>query len=169
MKFLGQRATTMGSKTERGGRRREECAATLTRLCPRLLSPELLGQPPPLTASSTSSRGPLQGVDLITSTSASSSTPGTTELQKNMQAPWLAARLPSRTSCLPVSPASPAATPHTQPLPQPNQATPRPLHAEPRGTGLASQFLSPSRSLSGQLLLILQNSLHVLPPPRSPP
>lgn len=71
----------------------------------------------------------------------------------------VSASLPGLTGCH---------TPHTT-FPQSNPAAPRPLHAKPRGTGLASRFLSPLDSLSGQLLLTLQNSLHASSPPRGPP
>lgn len=135
----------------------------MTRLCPRLLSPELLGQPPDLpplkcTLHILQGASPRRGADhthLILKLHsrhhrASEEHAGSMACSKTPFQDLMPGCLPTSNVC-------------------PRQATPRPLHAEPRGTGLASQFLSPSHSLSGQLLLILQNSLHVLPPPRSPP
>ena len=140
-----------GAKTREGGLRGEAAGGrtlgTLT-LFPHLF-PTLPQLPlPALTWIPAAASGPpggaLRAVALITSTAHPGSSPGTAELQENMQAPRLAGRLPSRTWCLPVSLDSPAATPHTQPSPSQTQQHPGPCTPSPEEQVLLLDSFLPS-------------------------
>ena len=163
MKFLGsfRDRSQDGEEGLGGGSRREEPAATLTQLLPACSHRNPRGSLRP-----SRGRSPGCGADRVHRTpkllsrhrGASEEYAGPTACRET---PFhlVPASLPGLTGCH---------TLHTT-FPQSNPAAPRPLHAKPRGTGLASRFLSLPSSLSGQLLLTLQDSLHASSPPRGPP